>query len=66
MAVTNAISGMTAVGGMLLLGHDATSGQIIPDSPAHWMGAVATTLSFVNIAGGFLVWEDAGLIPTPD
>lgn len=55
MAVTNAISGMTAVGGMLLLGQDATSGQIIPDSPAHWMGAVATTLSFVNIAGGFLV-----------
>ena len=55
MAVTNAISGMTALGGMLLLGHDATSGSIIPDSPAHWMGAVAVALSFVNIAGGFLV-----------
>lgn len=55
MAVTNAISGMTAVGGMLLIGHGATSGQIIPDSPAHWMGAAATALSFVNIAGGFLV-----------
>jgi H+-translocating NAD(P) transhydrogenase len=56
MAVTNAISGMTAVGGMLLLGHGATqTSGLIPDSPAHWMGAIATTLSFVNIAGGFLV-----------
>lgn len=56
MAVTNAISGMTAVGGMYLLGHDATeTSSLIPDTPAHWMGAVATVLSFVNIAGGFLV-----------
>mmetsp|Transcript_20785 Transcript_20785/g.43716 ORF Transcript_20785/g.43716 Transcript_20785/m.43716 type:complete len:1142 (+) Transcript_20785:166-3591(+) len=56
MAVTNAISGMTAVGGMLLLANGAseTSG-IIPDSPSHWMGAIATTLSFVNIVGGFLI-----------
>jgi NAD(P) transhydrogenase len=56
MAVTNAISGMTALGGMLLLGHGSSeSTGIVPDSPAHWMGAVATMLSFVNIAGGFLV-----------
>lgn len=56
MAVTNAISGMTAVGGMLLLGHSVTEGSgLIPDSPGHWMGAIATALSFVNIAGGFLV-----------
>ncbi len=56
MAVTNAISGMTAVGGMLLLAHGASStGSIIPDSPAHWMGAVATMLSFINISGGFLI-----------
>lgn len=56
MAVTNAISGMTAVGGMLLLGHGAsqTSG-LIPDTPSHWMGALATVLSFINIAGGFLI-----------
>eukprot|EP00979_Chaetoceros_neogracilis_P009732 scaffold2196_cov259-Chaetoceros_neogracile.AAC.7 len=56
MAVTNAISGMTAVGGMLLLaqGTSETRG-IIPDSPSHWMGAVATTLSFINISGGFLI-----------
>jgi NAD(P) transhydrogenase len=56
MAVTNAISGCTAIGGMLLLASgDHTSTSLIPDSPAHWMGAVATALSFVNIAGGFLV-----------
>lgn len=56
MAVTNAISGMTAVGGMLLLGNSvAQGGGIIPETPAHWMGAIATALSFVNIAGGFLV-----------
>jgi NAD(P) transhydrogenase len=56
MAVTNAISGMTALGGMLLLGHGASETVgIIPDSPSHWMGAIATTLSFINIAGGFLV-----------
>ncbi len=56
MAVTNAISGMTAIGGMLLLaeGGSATGG-LIPDSPAHWMGAIATLLSFVNISGGFLI-----------
>lgn len=55
MAVTNAISGMTAVGGMLLLGHGAAGGTLIPDSPAHWMGALAVLLSFINISGGFLV-----------
>merc|ERR1711935_736673 len=56
MGVTNAISGSTAIGGMLLLASgDHTSTSLIPDSPAHWMGAVATALSFVNIAGGFLV-----------
>lgn len=56
MAVTNAISGMTAVGGMLLLAHEASSsGSLLPDSPAHWMGAFAVMLSFINISGGFLV-----------
>ena len=64
MAVTNAISGMTAVGGMLLLAHSAPSSitgvtdlgsAIVPQSPAGWLGAIATILSFVNIAGGFLV-----------
>lgn len=36
MAVTNAISGMTAVGGMLLLAQgSAESTSLIPDSPSH-------------------------------
>ncbi|KAL7535577.1 hypothetical protein ACHAXR_008088, partial [Thalassiosira sp. AJA248-18] len=56
MAVTNAISGITAVGGMLLLAQGTSeSTGLIPDSPAHWMGAIATALSFVNIIGGFLI-----------
>jgi len=57
MAVTNAISGMTAIGGMILLSHgeekDALS--LLPQSPSHWLGAIATMLSFINISGGFLV-----------
>ena len=59
MAVTNAVSGMTAVGGMLLLAHSQdgsqASGSLIPDTPGLWLGALATVLSFVNISGGFLV-----------
>ena len=55
MAVTNAISGMTAVGGMVLLAHGTQAEGLIPNSPSHWMGAIATMLSFINIAGGFLV-----------
>ncbi|KAL3912460.1 MAG: hypothetical protein SGILL_006873, partial [Bacillariaceae sp.] len=55
MAVTNAISGCTAIGGMLLLASGEQTGSLIPDTPAHVMGAVATLLSFINISGGFLV-----------
>jgi len=55
MAVTNAISGSTAIGGLLLLASGEQSGSLIPDSPSHWMGAIATVLSFINISGGFLV-----------
>lgn len=55
MAVTNAISGCTAIGGMLLLASGEHSASLIPDSPSHLMGAVAIGLSFINIAGGFLV-----------
>ena len=40
---------------MVLLGHASENSGLIPDSPGHWFGAVATALSFVNIAGGFLV-----------
>ena len=48
MAVTNAISGTTALGGMHLLSHSNS-----PSVTA--LGAAATSLSFVNIVGGFIV-----------
>lgn len=48
MAVTNAISGTTALGGLHLFAH-STSGA------ASTLGALATTLSSVNVVGGFIV-----------
>jgi len=48
MAVTNAISGTTALGGIHLLAH-STSWTVTA------LGAAATTLSTVNIVGGFIV-----------
>ena len=48
MAVTNAISGTTALGGMHLLAHSSSF-------PVTLLGAAATTLSTVNIVGGFIV-----------
>ena len=48
MAVTNAISGTTALGGLHLLAH-STNGTVTA------LGAIATTLSSVNIVGGFIV-----------
>ncbi|KAL3761616.1 hypothetical protein ACHAWU_000103 [Discostella pseudostelligera] len=48
MAVTNAISGTTALGGMHLLAHSTSA-------PVTALAAVATTLSTVNIVGGFIV-----------
>ena len=50
MSVTNAISGIIVVGGMLQL-----TGA--PSSTALWLGAAAVLLSTVNIAGGFLVTQ---------
>lgn len=50
MSVTNAISGMTAVGGMVLLG-----GGILPETPGQILGAAALLVSSVNIVGGFRV-----------
>ena len=48
MAVTNAISGTTALGGMHLFAHSTSFGVTM-------LGALATTLSTVNIVGGFIV-----------
>jgi NAD(P) transhydrogenase subunit alpha len=50
MSVTNAISGIIVVGGML-----AISGP--PTSPAVVLGAMAILLASINIAGGFLVTQ---------
>ena len=49
MSVTNAISGIIVLGGMLQL-----TG---PTSPALWLGAAAVFLASINIAGGFLVTQ---------
>ena len=50
MSVTNAISGIIVVGGMLTV-----SGP--PSSPAVLLGATAILLAAINIAGGFLVTQ---------
>ena len=51
MAVTNAISGLTAVGGLALM----NGGVEGPSSVDGWLALGATTISAVNIFGGFLV-----------
>lgn len=50
MAMTNAISGMTIVGGMLQLG-----GGILPGTVPQGLAAAAVTLSAINLAGGTIV-----------
>ena len=50
MSVTNAISGIILVGGMLQLG-----GPL--DDPATILGAVALLFATINVAGGFLVTQ---------
>ena len=50
MAVTNAISGMTAVGGMYAMG-----GGVVPETGPQALAALATGISAVNITGGFVV-----------
>ncbi|XP_036164451.1 NAD(P) transhydrogenase, mitochondrial [Myotis myotis] len=52
MSVTNAISGLTAVGGLALMG-----GHLYPSTTAQSLAALATFISSVNIAGGFLVTQ---------
>lgn len=52
MSVTNAISGITAVGGLLLMG-----GGVLPTNTIEGLAAGAALVSFVNIGGGFLVTQ---------
>lgn len=50
MSVTNAISGITAVGGLLMMG-----GGILPSNVPETLAASAALISFINIVGGFQV-----------
>jgi NAD(P) transhydrogenase subunit alpha len=50
MSVTNAISGIIVVGGMLQLSHGM-------NSPVTLLGAVAVLVATINIVGGFLVTQ---------
>uniref|UniRef100_A0A8C2DNH2 NAD(P) transhydrogenase, mitochondrial n=1 Tax=Cyprinus carpio TaxID=7962 RepID=A0A8C2DNH2_CYPCA len=52
MSVTNAISGLTAVGGLSLMG-----GGLLPSCTAETLAVLAAFISSVNIAGGFLVTQ---------
>lgn len=52
MSVTNAISGLTAVGGMVLAG-----GGLVPGNTAQALAATAVAASAVNIGGGFTITQ---------
>lgn len=52
MSITNAISGMTAAGGLLILG-----GGYLPNSIPSFLAAIAVLISSFNIGGGFVVTQ---------
>ncbi|NXK66390.1 NNTM protein, partial [Sylvietta virens] len=52
MSVTNAISGLTAVGGLALMG-----GHYLPGNISQSLAVLSAFISSVNIAGGFLVTQ---------
>lgn len=52
MSVTNAISGTTAVGGLLLMG-----GGYMPTDTIQTLAAMAAFISAINIGGGFVVTQ---------
>ncbi|KAH6927593.1 hypothetical protein HPB50_006129 [Hyalomma asiaticum] len=52
MSVTNAVSGITAVGGLLLMG-----GGVMPGTIPQSLAAGAAFVSTINIFGGFLVTQ---------
>jgi len=52
MSVTNAISGLTASGGLFLMG-----GGMVPHTVPQTLAATATFISSINIFGGFLVTQ---------
>jgi len=50
MSVTNAISGLTVVGGVLMMG-----GGYLPETLPQWLAASAALISMVNVGGGFVM-----------
>ncbi|CAL8352960.1 unnamed protein product [Merluccius merluccius] len=52
MSVTNAISGLTAVGGLVLMG-----GGLTPSSLPESLALAAAFVSSINIAGGFMITQ---------
>ncbi|KFV45799.1 hypothetical protein N341_05031, partial [Tyto alba] len=52
MSVTNAISGLTAVGGLVLMG-----GNYLPENTPQSLAVLSAFISSINIAGGFLVTQ---------
>ncbi|XP_002166595.1 NAD(P) transhydrogenase, mitochondrial isoform X1 [Hydra vulgaris] len=50
MSVTNAISGITAAGGLLVMG-----GGLIPQTLPQYLAATAALFSSINITGGFII-----------
>lgn len=50
MSVTNAISGLTVVGGVLMMG-----GGYMPETLPQWLAAAAALVSMVNVGGGFVM-----------
>jgi len=52
MSVTNAISGMTAAGGLLLMDR-----SLVPHTAPGWLAALSVGLSCVNIFGGFVMTD---------
>jgi H+-translocating NAD(P) transhydrogenase len=52
MSVTNAISGITAAGGLLLMG-----GGVLPATVPQALAAAAAFISSINIAGGFIITQ---------
>ena len=50
MSITNAISGITAAGGLLLMG-----GGLFPHTYSQFLGGFSVLMSCVNIGGGVLI-----------
>ena len=53
MSGSNAISGITIVGALLLAGSDGN----FPPNLTAWLGFVAVVLASINVVGGFLVTD---------